>query len=80
MEGRVSPSPFVPSDAPNPSHGCHFFFLLGAWVSAEAAALLAALDDLGSRRTFAAFEAAFLPVCSFLPTVRFSRDTGAVHR
>jgi hypothetical protein len=36
------------------------FFLSGACVSAEAAAVLAALDDLGSIRTFDAAVAAFL--------------------
>jgi hypothetical protein len=37
----------------------------GAWVSAEAAALLAAFDDLGLLRTRDAAEAAFFDVCSF---------------
>jgi hypothetical protein len=41
------------------------FFLLGAWVSAEAAAVLAAADDLGLLSTLEAAVAAFLPVCSF---------------
>ena len=39
-------------------------FLLGRWVSADAAAVLAALLDLGSLRTFPAADAAFLLVTS----------------
>ena len=42
-------------------------FLPGRWVSAEPAALLAALLALGSLSTLAAFEAAFLLVTSPLP-------------
>ena len=44
-----------------------YFFLLGRCVSAEPAALFAALLDLGSRRTFEAADAAFLLVTSPLP-------------
>ncbi|MEY9772132.1 hypothetical protein ABIA14_004473 [Sinorhizobium fredii] len=40
------------------------YFLFGRWVSAEAAALFAALLLLGSRRTFDAALAAFLLVTS----------------
>ena len=49
--------------------GLHFsyFFRLGRWVSADAAADFAALLDLGSRKTFDAAEAAFLLVTSELP-------------
>jgi hypothetical protein len=45
----------------------YFPFLPTRCVSAEPAALLAALLDLGFRSTFAAFEAAFLPVTSPRP-------------
>jgi hypothetical protein len=50
-------------------HGTHFFFfffLSGACVRADAAALFAAFEDLGLRNTFPAADAAFLPVRSFL--------------
>ena len=42
----------------------HFFLRLGRWVSAEPAAVLAALLLLGFRRTLAAAEAARLLVTS----------------
>lgn len=44
-----------------------YFFLLGRWVKAEAAAVLAALLDFGLRSTLEAAEAAFLLVTSLLP-------------
>lgn len=46
----------------------YFRFRFGAWVRAEAAAVLAVLDDLGSRNTLEAADAAFFPVFSF-PTI-----------
>lgn len=59
-----------------PSRGSRFlprdeadYFLLGRWVSAEAAADLAALLDLGSRRTFEAADAAFALVTSLLAII-----------
>lgn len=45
----------------------YFFFLPTRCVSADPAALLAALLDLGSRKTLAAFDAATLPVTSPFP-------------
>ena len=47
------------------------YFLFGRWVSADAAALLAALLLFGSRKSFAAALAAFL-----LVTSRFVRRFG----
>ncbi len=41
------------------------FFLSGACVRADAAALFAAFDDFGLRSTLPAFEAARFPVFSF---------------
>lgn len=46
-----------------------YFFLLGACVNADPAALLAALEDFGLLSTLPAFEAAFFPVCSFFAIV-----------
>lgn len=43
-----------------------YFFFPGRWVSADAAAVFAALDDLGLLRTLPAAEAAFLDVTSLL--------------
>ena len=51
--------------------GSSYFFL--TWVSAEPAALFAALLDFGSARTFAALLAAFFPVVSFLPAMPRSK-------
>ena len=42
-----------------------YFFLFGRCVSADPAAVLAAGEDFGSRKTFAAADAAALDVCSF---------------
>lgn len=42
-----------------------YFFLFGRCVSADAAAVLASLEDFGSRRTLDAADAAALDVCSF---------------
>ena len=42
------------------------FFRSGAWVSADAATLFALLEDFGSRKIRAAFEATDLLVFSFL--------------
>ena len=45
-----------------------YFFLFGRWVSAEAAAVLAALLDFGFRSTLPAVDAALLLVTSrFVP-------------
>ena len=51
----------------------YFFldFLSGAWLSADAAALLASFDDLGLLRTRLAAEAAALPVFSFLAILTY---------
>jgi hypothetical protein len=47
--------------------------LLGRWVNALPAAVLAALVLLGFRRTFEAAVAAFLLVCSFAILITSSR-------
>lgn len=43
----------------------NYFFLFGRCVSADPAAVFAALEDFGFRKTFAAADAAALDVCSF---------------
>lgn len=53
-----------------PVSGYYFFFLSGACVSTDPATDLTAFEDFGLRRSFAAFEATFFEVFSFLPIIK----------
>ncbi len=72
------------AEAPTPSApgtGCYLlFFLSGAWVRADAAAVLAAFEEFGFERTLPAALAAFLPVCSFFAIDIYLVKIGALRR